>query len=213
MKDFSFVQKIQTALEKPLPGQEAQFKMAHSFRKEASGTIPGNAKEAAVMLLLFLKNDNWHTALIQRTMMENDQHSGQVSFPGGKKEASDSSYADCAKRETFEEIGVASELIQILGALTPLYIPVSNFQVFPFVGFLEEEPVWNKQMSEVSEIIHVPITHFLEKENKKITTVKGKGFSLENTPYFDVNGKVVWGATAMILSEFCEIQASFLDKI
>jgi 8-oxo-dGTP pyrophosphatase MutT (NUDIX family) len=207
MVDFSFVQKIKTALERQLPGQEAQFRMAHSFRKEASSIVPENAKEAAVMLLLFLKNDVWHTVLIQRTAMENDQHSGQVSFPGGKKEASDSSHADCAKRETFEEIGVGSELIQILGALTPLYIPVSNFKVYPFIGFVEAEPVWNKQTSEVSEIMHVPITHFLEEKNKKTTTVKGKGFSLENTPYFDVNGKVVWGATAMILSEFCEIQA------
>lgn len=209
MSNFSFIQKIQSALQKPLPGQEAQFKMAHSFRKEASSTVPANAKEAAVMLLLFFKNDIWYTILIQRTAAENDQHSGQVSFPGGKKETSDNSYADCAKRETFEEIGVASDLIEILGALTPLYIPVSNFHVFPFVGFVKKEPLWSKQTSEVSEIIPIPIAHFLSEKNKKTTTVNGKGFSLENTPYFDVNGKIVWGATAMILSEFCEIQSTF----
>jgi 8-oxo-dGTP pyrophosphatase MutT (NUDIX family) len=209
MTDFSFIQKIQAALQAALPGQEAQFKMAHTFRKEASSIVPTNAKEAAVMLLLFLKNNAWHTVLIQRSAAENDQHSGQVSFPGGKKEVSDISHDYCAKRETFEEVGVPSDLIQILGKLTPLYIPVSNFHVFPFVGFVEKEPVWSKQMSEVSEIIQVPITHFLLEENKGTTTVNGKGFSLENTPYFNVNGKVVWGATAMILSEFCEIQANF----
>ncbi len=147
--------------------------------------------------------------LIQRTAAENDQHSGQVSFPGGKKEISDNSYADCAKREAFEEIGVAMDSIEILGALTPLYIPVSNFHVFPFVGFIEKEPLWNKQTSEVSEIIPIPIAHFLSEENEKTTTVNGRGFSLENTPYFDVNGKVVWGATAMILSEFREVHANF----
>ncbi len=61
MSDFPFIQKIQNALQKPLPGQEAQFKMAHTFRKEASSIVPVNAKEAAVMLLLFLKNEVWHT--------------------------------------------------------------------------------------------------------------------------------------------------------
>ena len=115
--DFSFIKKIQNALEQPLPGQESQFKMAHSFRKEMiKVTVPVNAKEAAVMLLLFPKNNVWNTVLIQRTTAENDQHSGQISFPGGKKEQTDASFSDCALRETFEEVGVVTDLIQILGA-------------------------------------------------------------------------------------------------
>ena len=204
--DFSFIKKVQTALELSLPGQESQFKMAHVLRKEANlNSNIQEAREAAVMLLLFPRNDVWHTVLIQRTTTENDKHSGQISFPGGKKEITDTSLAACALRETFEEIGVATHLVQVIGALTPLYVPVSNFHVFPFVGFLEKEPNWEKQPQEVSEIIPIPINHFFSEENKGTTTVNGKGFYLENMPYFDVNGKVVWGATAMILSEFSEI--------
>ena len=207
MIDFSFIKKIQTALEKDLPGEDAQFKMAHLSRKQASSIIPENAKQAAVMLLLFPKNGVWNTVLIQRTTTDKDTHSGQVSFPGGKKETSDISLADCALRETFEEVGVPIKNIQLLGALTPLYIPVSNFHVFPFVGFLAEEPNWQAQQSEVSEVINIAIEHFFSDKNKSTITIQTKGFSLENTPYFDVNGKTVWGATAMILNEFAEICA------
>ena len=212
MIDLFFIKKIQSALEKELPGENAQFKMAHISRKQASSTIPENAKQAAVMLLLFPKNDVWNTVLIQRTTTDKDTHSGQVSFPGGKKETADASLADCARRETFEEVGVPLENIQLLGALTPLYIPVSNFHVFPFVGFVVEEPNWQKQTSEVSEVISVAIEHFFSDKNKKITTVKGKGYTLENTPCFDVNGKIVWGATAMILNEFAELCTFVCEK-
>jgi 8-oxo-dGTP pyrophosphatase MutT (NUDIX family) len=202
---LDFVEKIKLALENKLPGAEAQYKMAHLFRRQHFDT-PENAKKAAVMLLLFPKENILHTVLIQRTSTnENDQHSGQVSFPGGKFEKTDLDYAYCAKRETFEEVGVPIENIGILGALTELYIPVSNFLVFPFVGFLEKEPQWKEQKSEVVEIMKIPISHFFQEDNKKNTTLKIKDFVMEDVPYYGVNGKIVWGATAMILSEFCDL--------
>jgi 8-oxo-dGTP pyrophosphatase MutT (NUDIX family) len=154
------------------------------------------------MLLIYPKDEQLHTVLIQRASSnQNDKHSGQVSFPGGKLEKNDESMAFCAKRETFEEIGVPIKDIELLGALTPTYIPVSDFHVFPFVGFVSQEPQWKKQQSEVVEILQVPLFHFLEEKNQSETTIVVQGFTLNNVPYFDVFGKKVWGATAMILSE------------
>lgn len=203
---MSFIEKIAQQLQnEPLPGRNAQFKMQHFYRS-LDYVIPETAKKAAVMLLIYPKNEALHTVLIQRTSTnQNDKHSGQISFPGGKLEKNDESMAFCAKRETFEEIGVPTEDIELLGALTPIYIPVSDFHVFPFVGFVEKEPFWQKQQSEVVEVLQVPLFHFLEEKNEGKTTINVQGFTLQDVPYFDVFGKKVWGATAMILSEMNEV--------
>ncbi len=204
--DFSLIQKIQTALTTlPLPGRAAQFEM-NNIPRSMDYVAPADAKVAAVMLLLYPQNEQWHTVLIQRTSHnENDKHSGQISFPGGKFEKEDMTLDICAKRETFEEVGVPMEDIQVMGALTSIYIPVSHFHVFPYMAYLKKEPQWKEQKSEVVEILKVPVTHFLDERNKSITTIKVRDFVLKDIPYFDVHGKKVWGATAMILNEFNHI--------
>lgn len=203
---MTFIEKITQQLQnEPLPGRNAQFKMQHFYRS-LDYNIPETAKRAAVMLLIYPKNDVLFTVLIQRTSNnQNDKHSGQISFPGGKLEKNDESLAFCAKRETFEEIGVPIADIQLLGALTPTYIPISDFHVFPFVGFVAQEPLWKKQQSEVVEVLQIPLLHFLDEKNKGETTINVQGFTLQNVPYFDVLGKKIWGATAMILNEMNEV--------
>jgi 8-oxo-dGTP pyrophosphatase MutT (NUDIX family) len=137
---------------------------------------------------------------------KDDRHSGQISFPGGKLEDSDPSPAFAALRETEEEIGVEMNKVNLLGKLTDLYIPVSNFLVYPFVGFMEEEPVFRRQESEVASIVESPLDHLLTPETRGVTHLSiQNGLTIPDVPYFDVDGHVVWGATAMMLNEFLEL--------
>jgi hypothetical protein len=109
-------------------------------------------------------------------------------------------------RESQEEIGITSTSVEILGALTDLYIPVSNFHVFPFVGYYPKEPSFIAQETEVAGILEVPLRLLASPETRQLTTIKlAKGFKLNQVPYYDIYGHTLWGATAMIVSEFLEV--------
>jgi 8-oxo-dGTP pyrophosphatase MutT (NUDIX family) len=201
--DASFINQLKEALQKPLPGRNAQFRMAHLARR-GYAEAPPSARKAAVLALFYPKNTVWQLALIQRTSSNpNDQHSGQISFPGGRFDPHhDESLLHTALRETEEEIGIPKHQIQALGALTELYIPVSNFLVFPFVGFSSETPDFNLQATEVQSILEVPFSHFQHPDNCSVADVKvGGKLTLNNVPCFVLNHHIIWGATAMILSE------------
>jgi len=185
--------------------------MAGARRLEELGLNPApppNAKIACVLNLLHFNEGTWRTVLIERTVNPRDRHSGQISFPGGRYEESDGALENVALREAEEEVGIPASSIQILGRLTDLYIPVSNFVVHPFIGLLQEEPVFVPQPGEVASILTPPIQHFTQLETRKITDLHvGNGVTIKNVPYFDVEGRIVWGATAMILNEFLEVLA------
>ncbi|MEM6966945.1 MAG: CoA pyrophosphatase [Bacteroidota bacterium] len=199
------IDHIQKKLSQTLPGREAQLQMAPGLRRHYK-VAPDDAIEACVMILLFPRKEDWYFALIQRVPHPLDRHSGQISFPGGRLEKEDPSLEYGALRETEEEVGVPKEVIQVMGKLTDLYIPVSNFLVHPFVGYLEEEPTYIPQPTEVHAILEIPIAELGKKENKKIVDMKVRNnIILKNTPYFDFYGNVVWGATAMMLSEFEQV--------
>jgi len=204
-----YIEAIRYRLSQPLPGRDAQLRMAFSQRAIAlqqNPYHPDNARIACVTLLLWQNNMDWHTVLIQRTKNPLDRHSGQVSFPGGKQDKSDESLAHTALREVEEEIGIPPSQIEILGALTDLYIPVSNFIVHPFVGVLTSAPQFSPQPGEVDSILTPSIPHFQQAENKYLKElVVGTGVLLKDVPCFLVEGHAVWGATAMIMSEFLEI--------
>ena len=205
------IEELRYRLTQPLPGRDAQLRMAFAQRAEQlrlHPTTPDNARIACVTVLLWQNNLDWHTVLIQRTANPLDRHSGQVSFPGGKHEQSDGSLAHTALREAEEEIGIASSQMEILGGLTDLYIPVSNFIVHPFVGLLSGEPQFLPQPGEVESILTPPVKHFQQEENKVFRElVVGTGILLRDVPCYLVEGRAVWGATAMIMSEFLEILA------
>lgn len=141
---------------------------------------------------------------IQRTgRIEADIHKGQISFPGGKREKDDVDLAASAVRETEEEIGVHRESIRVLRTLTPLYIPVSNFLVHPFLGITDVLPTFVPQPEEVDDILEVPLRDILDPTRRRQIDIPiQSGLTLQNVPYYDLGGQVVWGATAMILSEF-----------
>jgi len=202
----AFIKTLQTQLQAPLPGRAAQYKMAHFVRQQYK-PAPETATKAAVLALFYEKNKEPHLVLIERVSTnKNDRHSGQMSFPGGKQDADDKDISYTALRETEEEIGIPIKDVQIIGRLTNLYIPVSNFLVHPFVAYLEETPVFNAQESEVNQIVEVPFSLLQDKATRqKIDLRISTNMTLKGVPYFNVFGKVVWGATAMMLSELLEL--------
>jgi 8-oxo-dGTP pyrophosphatase MutT (NUDIX family) len=199
---MDLITNIQTGFLKPLPGELAQLKMAHAFRRKLWPPSPA-ARDAGVLVLLYPRQNEWHIVLIQRsTRFQNDRHSGQISFPGGKKEPSDRDIIDCAFREAEEEIGLQSEGIKVLGSLTPLYVPVSEFLVHPIVAYCDFTPVFIPQESEVAGVLEVPFEFFIHPEKLGRTDLPlSNQMLIKDVPYFDIHGHIVWGATAMILSE------------
>jgi len=203
--DVKFIQNLEKRLYQDLPGEPFQNLMS-PVGSEKYRIIAQDHKIACVLALLYPKNDEWYISLIERASQHpDDKHAGQISFPGGKFDTNDYSYEDCALRETYEEIGVPPDNIGILGELTSLYVYVSNFLVHPFVGFTSEYPDFQPQKSEVSTIIEVPIMHFIKSKNKGVSDIKVRDFVLPKTPYYEVQGYKLWGATAMIMSEFEQI--------
>lgn len=201
-----FIDRLAARLQEPLPGQEAQFSMAHVARRNAIAA-PTTAREASVLALFYPKANDWHLVLIERQNNNmKDRHGGQISFPGGKYEDQDTSLEYTALREAEEEVGVDAMSIEILGALTELYIPVSNFRVNPFVGFLDHAPAFTPQVEEVRSVLEVPFNLFQDPANQKLTDLKiAPNLMLRNVPYFDVSGKIIWGATAMMLGELLAV--------
>ncbi len=198
MKEF--LAQLKSNLEDDLPGESAQYKMAPGLRIE---TEHSGYRYAAVLIMLYTREDRIHTVLIKRTEYPG-AHSGQVSFPGGKYEEGDGNLHKTALREAGEELGIDTAGIVMLGELSQLKIPVSGMEVLPVVGHYPEKPEFNPDPEEVQYIIETPLTDLLNPDTRqeRIRTILCK---LVKVPYYNVDGNQVWGATAMILSEFLEI--------
>lgn len=198
-----------------LPGLEAQMHMAPPFREallKQSVSLRANAKLAAVMALFYPnKTGETHLVFIVRKSSPG-VHSGQIGFPGGKPELGDVDLKATAVRETWEEIGVSSNSIHVLCPLTEVYIPPSNFDVFPFVGIMASTPNFKRQPSEVESIIEIPLKDILDESNRVFSLVSTSYGPKVNVPAFNFEGHIVWGATAMILMEIIELLNSILKK-
>jgi 8-oxo-dGTP pyrophosphatase MutT (NUDIX family) len=162
-----------------------------------------DARVAAVLILLYPFQGSIYTILMQRPDYAG-VHSGQISFPGGKKEPVDKNDIQTALREANEEVGVDPETINVIGTLTPLFIPVSNMIVTPVVGWTNERPDFKHQPGEVDFLIETDIRKFLDPLILKIKPFELRGEKI-NVKYFDYEGHVIWGATAMILHELLTI--------
>ena len=183
-------------LNQKLPGEKAQLQMAPTFRGHL--TSPGNPVEAAVLVLFYPSDGKSHLVLIKRNEYDGP-HSAQVSFPGGARETGDLNLEETSLRETREELGVNGQ-IEVLGALTPLHIPVSNFMVYPFVGWMEERPDFHPDSSEVQYVIEASLIDLLDPSSRESETIYHHEQSIE-APFYRVGKEKIWGATAMMLSE------------
>ena len=202
MSDKDKIGWLKERLLKPLPGRGAQELMGARV-KPMPDVLPENARASAVLSLLFLHNDHLHTLLIQRTD-DGKAHSGQISFPGGRYESSDGDLVTTALREANEEVGIAAADVEILGGLTPLYIPVSNFIVHPFIGYSGKQLFYTPSSNEVARTIEVPLEELLHPERKakvEVTSPVDKTFRRTVPAYRLNDGTIIWGATAMIFSE------------
>ncbi len=201
---FTFVADLEKRLKQPLPGEMAQLLLEPSSRRKYPPLRDEDAaRQSSVLLLFFPENDQASLVFIQRNVYDG-VHSGQIAFPGGARENCDHHPADTALRETFEEIGVPPEKIKIIGRLTQLYIPPSNFLVQPFVGFISAKPDFSVDPSEVSEVFGVKMSVLMNGNTRQEREIMIRDFRLK-VPCFYVNEKVIWGATSMILSELIEV--------
>ena len=201
----TFIERLTERHQKGLPGRDYQLKMA-AILKRSIFDAPSTARKAAVLMLIFPKNGEWHLVLTERTGNENDPHSRQISFPGGSAESADVDLAATALRETHEEIGVEPSVIQLIGAMTDVYIPVSNFHVQPFLAWTNAPPQYQRQETEVKSVIETPLSVLKNEANWKVKDIRVSAqYDLKNVPYFDVFGNAVWGATAMMISELLEM--------
>ncbi|OFX90020.1 MAG: hypothetical protein A2W99_08905 [Bacteroidetes bacterium GWF2_33_16] len=195
-----FFNDLKIELGKDLPGVSAQLKMAPELRPSA-GNIKG--PNAGVLILLYLNNQDINLVLIQRSEY-NGAHSGQISLPGGKYEESDKTLIRTALRESQEEIGIDPNEIEILGLLTPLHIPISNFYVQPVVGRYKSIPIFTPDKTEVDKILEIKLKDLISTENKSSKEFLFGDKKFE-APIYKPDNLVIWGATAMILSEFIEV--------
>ncbi len=187
----------------PLPGQEAQFKMAHAERRINSSRykLPDDHRKSAVLIMLYESGNSIKFPLIIRPVYDG-VHSGQVALPGGSFDESDITLKGTAVREACEETGVLAKNLKVIGELSDLYIPPSNFLVNPFIAIHQNKPVFIPQEREVARIVEMDVEKILDEKFIGEKTIKlNNGVSII-TPVFDINGLTVWGATAMILSEF-----------
>jgi 8-oxo-dGTP pyrophosphatase MutT (NUDIX family) len=197
----NFLKILRTELEKPLPGTEVQWQMASSDRMIRDfPRVPGkDARIAAVLILLYPYNNSIYTVFMQRHDY-NGVHGGQISFPGGKKEDSDFDNIQTALREAHEETGVDPSTISVIGTLTPLFIPVSNMIVTPVVGWTDKKPVFKHQEEEVVFLFEADLKRLLDTSIVKTKPMEIRGETID-VKYFDYDGHVIWGATAMIFYE------------
>jgi 8-oxo-dGTP pyrophosphatase MutT (NUDIX family) len=199
------IERLERRLAGDLPGEAAQFLMAPMERPRMGEALSCAAqlRQSAVLIYLFPRQDDWRIVLMKRPDYDG-AHGGQVSIPGGRLEPGES-HRQAALREFEEETGISVDGRQLLGTLSELFIPPSNFLVRPFVAYATDLPCFEPDPVEVEAIIELSVSDLMSDVSVKRGNVCLSSGQWVETPYFDVDGNLVWGATAMILSELKEI--------
>ena len=209
--DFQrFITQLKITINNDLPGEESHQIMRVIY--DQSIELPFskiNSIPAAVLILLYLADNEIYIFLTKRTD-ELKHHKGQISLPGGTQEGNEK-LIDTALRETQEEIGINKTSISIIGTMTPLFVPVTGFMIYPFIGYSLNKLNPKPDPVEVATIFSVNISDLLNKENRTTEQRNIRGYDVQ-VPYFKLNDYQVWGATSMILSEFRDLIKSINEK-
>ncbi len=207
MKLDKVLDQVEARLQTALPGLESQEQMAPLHRPdlEKKFRFKDPPRVSSVLLLMFLKNEKLHIPAIVRAD-NGGVHGGQIAFPGGRIEAQDKNLKETAIRETIEEIGIDAGSARFLGNLSDLFIAVSNNKVRPYVAYTSASVLeYRPDGTEVADVIEINIEDYLFGKNRMEGVVQtNRGFRIK-TPYFPLQGHQLWGASAMIFSEFLSI--------
>lgn len=212
--DVKIIEALRKKMQQPLPGEDAQYRMAPSYRPRLTrqDIANFNPRISGVLVLLYEKHGELHLVFTKRKSYEG-VHSGQMSFPGGKKDEGDADLIQTALREADEEIGVPPTQVELLGSLSELYIPPSNFLVYPTVGYTPVIHSFRPQESEVEEVVEIPLSFFMEEKNiNRQTEIKLFNGAIVRVPAYVFNNHIIWGATAIMLSEFTYIVEQVINR-
>ena len=194
---------LKPRLRKELPGHDAHVRMAPFHRKESAlhGVYGKKCRQAGVLALLDWSREPSVVLTVRNKKLNN--HGGQISFPGGKCEEGET-HVQAAMREAAEEVGALPSSFRLAGALTPLYIPPSDFCVHPFVAIVDREIEWQREEQEVSAIRHTSLKKLSAERNIQHAERKIRDLKVQ-VPFYKIDDLEIWGATAMMLAELVEI--------
>jgi len=200
-----FTNHLKSSFKESLPGLNAQLALAPSTRKEEirRRVKAENARLSAVLVFFYPVNGKTKLVFIKRPV-DQSVHSGQIAFPGGRVEKEDKNLVATALREANEEVNIIPENVEIIGALTKLHIPPSNFDVFPIVGFSTERPDFIGN-DEVDKILEVDVDELLNPITKTTKTIHHRLGKLVDVPCYFIENEIIWGATAMMVGELLEV--------
>jgi 8-oxo-dGTP pyrophosphatase MutT (NUDIX family) len=201
-----FVSSLSSKLKGTLPGVEFQRKFMHEERLLSNIQPNETTRQSAVLVAFYPSDGEVYLPLILRPAYDGT-HGGQMALPGGKMEYSDENLVRTALREAQEEVGVKAMDVNVIGELTDVFIPVSNFLVKPIVGFLDYKPDFFLDKREVEKLFEIKFSDFLKLENKGIRTITVGKRNL-TVPGFEIQNQWIWGATALIINEIVEVIVS-----
>ncbi|GAB3557165.1 NUDIX hydrolase [Spirosoma fluminis] len=202
----SFTEQLRQRLQKPLPGETAHAKMASAARYRLGIKPNERTRRSAVLICFYPYQDSILLPLILRPQYDG-VHAGQMAFPGGRMERIDENLTRTALREAQEEVGIRVTDVKVLGLLTELFIPPSNFYVQPVVGMLPYRPDFYPDPREVEAVVEVPLDTLLDETIVGDSQIEVRGV-LVDAPYYQIQGYRVWGATAMMISELLMVMDS-----
>jgi len=213
--DGSFIKSIKEEIQNNLPGEKSHIPMSPYKRVSPSYARlkTENPIYSAVAIHIYRsKQGDLEILLIERTQ-NMSSHKGQIAFPGGKVDKSDHDYFYTAKRESFEELGIKINEGIYLGKLSPVFIPISNFDVHPYVIFHKKPPKIFSNKIEVANCFSIKIKNLLNPSSiQKFNYKNEQGITIKNIPCFHINKKTIWGATALIANELRDVVLNVICK-